>query len=219
MPIVTPIPIDALPPAPQPTDSAPDFNSKSFAMIGALDGFVTQTNAIAVATKSNADSAMGSANDATQAALVASDASAAAVGAAHFKGLWSSMTGALSKPATVKHNGRFWLLLNDLANVALSEPSVTADWTSLDAGRIAQEATANTAMVAGVVYVAKTAGITFTLPATPLTGDFFALQNASSDNVFADFGTTPLKGEVQAGAMRIPKRRGFEITYSGSTYA
>jgi hypothetical protein len=54
---------------------------------------------------------------------------ASVIATANFKGLWSDLTGALSKPASVAHNGLVWLLLNNLADVTASEPSSgNTDW-------------------------------------------------------------------------------------------
>jgi hypothetical protein len=63
----------------------------------------------------------------------ASAAETAAVGAANFKGAWSTLTGALAIPASVSHVGKIWVLLVDLADVTASEPSVTADWLDVSA--------------------------------------------------------------------------------------
>src|SRR5574337_373802 len=73
--IVTPIPIDALPPAPLPTDTPATFDSKSFALLGALAPMVTQTNAIASATQQNTIAAH---EQALAAAEKSSDASGSA---------------------------------------------------------------------------------------------------------------------------------------------
>ncbi len=83
-------------------------------------------------------------------------------------GLWSSLTGALNKPASVFHNGAVWKLLNNLADVTTSQPGVTADWL-VDGGGfpIVQIAVATNA-VPWRTYVI-TAGCPLTLPA--VTGD------------------------------------------------
>ncbi len=47
----------------------------------------------------------------------------AALASANFKGRWSALTGALNVPASVYHNSQYWMLLNNLANVAASEPA------------------------------------------------------------------------------------------------
>lgn len=53
---------------------------------------------------------------------------------ANFAGVWSTLTGPLNKPATVYHAGLFYVLVNNLANVAASEPGVTADWIASGGG-------------------------------------------------------------------------------------
>lgn len=67
--------ITKLPPAPTPTDTTNEFNAKSFAFVAALDGFVTETNALEVVSATSAKSA-------AEDALKASTASIAAVNAA-----------------------------------------------------------------------------------------------------------------------------------------
>lgn len=76
--IVIPAPIDALPPAPSPTDTPSDFDSKSFAHLAAQAGFVDQANASAAATNQNATAAQEQATaSAASAASAASSATAA----------------------------------------------------------------------------------------------------------------------------------------------
>lgn len=50
---------------------------------------------------------------------------------AAFKGKWSDLTGALTTPASVYHDGYYYHLLNNLADVTASEPGVTVDWEML----------------------------------------------------------------------------------------
>lgn len=54
MPIVTPTPIDSLPPAPDPNDRS-TFNQRAYPWSAALDGFTAQTNAAGAATQANAE--------------------------------------------------------------------------------------------------------------------------------------------------------------------
>lgn len=76
-------------------------------MAAELNTFATQANALGV-----------SAND-----LVA------ALAAANFSGEWSGLSGALATPACVLHDGQYWMLLNNLADVTASEPADTnTDW-------------------------------------------------------------------------------------------
>jgi hypothetical protein len=107
--------ITPLPPAPLPSDSTSEFNSKAFAFVAALDPMVTQINAELPTIDA------------------AADASAAAVAAANFKGEWSTLTGALAIPASVSHNGSVWVLTQSLANVTSNEPGVDSPnyWISV----------------------------------------------------------------------------------------
>ncbi|MBH8578794.1 hypothetical protein [Bisbaumannia pacifica] len=84
---------------------------------------VAEIEAAKVAAIEAADNAAASEEGAAE-----SEASARA--AANFKGLWSSLSGPLSPPASVKHAGEFWELLTSLPDVAASEPGVSGDWTS-----------------------------------------------------------------------------------------
>jgi hypothetical protein len=69
----------------------------------------------------------------TSSAGAATIASALSAGLAsvNYEGQWNLLTGPLNTPASVSHSGGTWLLLNNLANVALSEPGVTSDWQRL----------------------------------------------------------------------------------------
>lgn len=78
------------------------------------DAAVSETAAIK-------DQARGYRDDAAISAL-------AAQGSANFKGEWSSLAGALAMPATVRHAGKFWVLLSNVPNVAAAEPGVSAAW-------------------------------------------------------------------------------------------
>jgi hypothetical protein len=193
--IVTPTPIDALPPAPRPTDTPAEFDARSFALLGALDPMVTQANAAIASANTNATAAKEQAdaaalshknavadttaiknaavadttaiknaavadttaiknaavadttaikNDAiTQTGLIRDKAleyrdsaalsASAAQASANFKGDWSALTGALNTPATVRHAGKFWVLLANLANVTTAEPGVSASWAKTGA--------------------------------------------------------------------------------------
>lgn len=88
--------ITKLPPAPTPTDTTAEFNAKSFAFVAALDGFVTEANALEAladnAAKSTAadaemtavasNAAVLAAKSAVADAAIASEKSALAVSAA-----------------------------------------------------------------------------------------------------------------------------------------
>lgn len=80
--IVTPIPIDALPPAPLPTDTPAEFDVKSFALMGALGPMVKQANASIETVNTNATAAQERSATATSAAATATAQADAAQAAA-----------------------------------------------------------------------------------------------------------------------------------------
>ena len=120
---------------------------------------VSETTAIKDAAVSETaaikDQARGYRDDAAISAL-------AAQGSANFKGDWSSLVGALVMPATVRHAGKFWVLLNNVPNVATAEPGVSAAWAKTSAGapliaydsratlRVTSGATGDQALVGGL---------------------------------------------------------------------
>lgn len=114
------MPITALPTPPLPTDTPADFNTKAFALLGALPTFVTEANALEAAVDAGVLSA-----------AIASEVSSVALSSANFKGDWSSLTGPLNIPASVSHNSALWLLEGNLADVTSAEPGVSALWIPL----------------------------------------------------------------------------------------
>lgn len=163
--------------SPWPALGSANYNAEAYAAGTSQPAAFARQGEIAQATHTNAVSANESALAAQQYALDAGNAAAPALAAANFKGLWPGLSGPINKPACVKHNGRFWMLLANLADVTASEPGVSADWTALDSGAaISQQITSSGATVnavAGVVYVFAVADATLVLP-TPgsqLKGD------------------------------------------------
>lgn len=150
--------IDPYPAAPGPSDPGEVFDEKAFEFTQSLDPRRQQMNQVAQfvndtvtqfaqevdqavddATQtavSARDTAVASANTATQAAsdaesdrTAAQEARDAALAVVGFAGKWADLTGALNIPATVFHQGAYWRLLNDLADVTASEPANdNADW-------------------------------------------------------------------------------------------
>lgn len=64
--------ITPLPPAPEPSDTQAQFDTKAFALVAALDQFVTETNATALAVDADAATATAQAGIATTKAAEAS---------------------------------------------------------------------------------------------------------------------------------------------------
>lgn len=166
--------ITALPPAPLPTDNTATFNSKAFALVAALDGFVSETNA--VASQVDLDAAAASASE-IAASIFASQALAsanAANSAANFKGAWSSLTGPIAIPASVSHNSKIWALTESLANIAAETPGVSSKWIGI---------TENLASPSPIGSNTPNAGSFTTLTANEASGPFvrgfFSKENAS----------------------------------------
>lgn len=214
--------ITALPtPVPQRSDPV-NFAARADLFLAALPTFATEANTIASEVNSNAATASSQAGIAVTAANKAADAASQALAAANFKGEWSTLTGALNKPACVKHNGRFWLLLNNLSNVTTSQPGVSADWTSIDAGTpITQVITSNTTAVVGVRYIITGSTLTLTLPTTGLLkGDYIGIRLAvtPTPTQIVDFGSVKLLGQTAAQVYMDVKGFMIDLNYENSTY-
>ena len=214
--------ITALPtPVPQRSDPT-NFAARADLFLAALPTFATETNLVASEVNANASTASSQAGIAVSAANAATDAAAQALAAANFKGEWSTLTGALNKPACVKDNGRFWLLLNNLTNVTTSQPGVSADWTSIDAGTpITQVITSNTTAVVGVRYIIAASTLTLTLPTTGLLkGDYIGIRLAvnPSPTQIVDFGSVKLLGQTAGQVYMDAKGFMIDLNYENSTY-
>ena len=214
--------ITALPtPVPQRSDPT-NFAARADLFLAALPTFATETNLVASEVNANASTASSQAGIAVSAANTATDAASQALAAANFKGEWSTLTGALNKPACVKDNGRFWLLLNNLTNVTTSQPGVSADWTSIDAGTpITQVITSNTTAVVGVRYIIAASTLTLTLPTTGLLkGDYIGIRLAvnPSPTQIVDFGSVKLLGQTADQVYMDAKGFIIDLNYENSTY-
>ena len=147
--------ISELPTPPSRNDSESVFVDRANSFLGALPTFRTEANALGdaveadkIAAAASATAALGHANTASGFADAASGFADNASGfaddaegfvglaqaAANFKGLWSALTGALSKPATVFHSDKYWALNTDLADVTAKEPGVDVEWLELASG-------------------------------------------------------------------------------------
>ena len=138
--------ITALPTPPSRTDPA-NFASRADAFMAALPTFATEANALQTDVNAKQVATAASAAEAAVSLSETKLASQAALDAANFKGYWNTLTGALNKPASVIHSGKFWILLNNLVNVATSQPGVSADWAeSLQDGIVNTQKLADSAV-------------------------------------------------------------------------
>ena len=198
------------------------FNADAYAYGSAMPGVVDGISDLAGNAHTNALSSVESATAAASAAASAADVQAVVLGAANFKGLWSGLTGALSKPATVKDGGRFWLLLDDLADVTAAVPGVSASWTALDTGvSPTQYITSNTTVVPGVRYIIGAPGITLNMTGiTWAKGDYFGVREAIGSGTYTiNFGATKDRtralGSVVITAQYLAYDRAYEDTTRG----
>lgn len=134
--------IAALPSAPLPTDNTATFNTKAFALVAALNAFVTEANATGAAADADAASAFAS-------AIAAGLSEDAAIAAANFKGAWSTLSGALAIPASVSHLSKVWLLTESVADVTAEVPSVSAKWLAASVNFASPDPIGSTTPAAG----------------------------------------------------------------------
>ena len=194
------------PPAPTvpvyPALGSPSFNEDAYAYGSAMPGVSAALGDLAENVAINAQIGHNNAGLASSSAEAAAGAQASALAASNFKGLWAGMAGALNKPACVKHNGRFWLLLSNLANVAASEPGVSSDWTSLDSGtgvtQVISTPSVTVNAVSGVCYVIAATGVTLVYPATgQVKRDYIGIRLAAAPGTQTiDFNGHKFRGQA-----------------------
>lgn len=146
-----------------------------------LNTFGTEANALAVEVGGYKDLALTYSNNAAASATAALTSQNLAAASADFKGAWSSLTGALNKPASVFHNGSFWALLNNLANVTTSTPSVTnTDWQFVSGTRWQDAATTSGVITKNAMLpiVATGSSVDRQIPAGMVAGDFIVVSNS-----------------------------------------
>ena len=178
--------ITALPTPPSRDDPA-NFSARADDFLGALPDFATEANQLATDVNNKAVEVNQDANNAAQSAQTALTAANTAVntalGATAFKGPWSTLTGALNVPATVFHLGQYWILQQNLPNVAAVQPGTDlTKWVPLVAGAapsvvITTDATA----VPGIRYLMASTNITLTFPAVLQKGDYFGVIDLVGD--------------------------------------
>lgn len=167
------------------------------AVIAATNTWSGQANAVAVEVNADSVAAAASAVAAAASSVSASGHAATALtyslnaaGSANFMGAWSSLTGALNKPASVSHTGRVWLLLNNLANVTTSEPGVTADWFAIGAVMVDERGSNTeldaTAMGLIIKYTSGTFAQTFASVSELDTGWYVWLKNDGTGDITLD---------------------------------
>lgn len=115
-------------PTPPSREDPNNFAERADALLAALVTFVTECNATAADINADEISAAASASTATTKAGDAAAARDIAMAAVNYKGLWSSLSGALAIPASAYHSGNIYMLTESVANVALETPGVSSKW-------------------------------------------------------------------------------------------
>lgn len=181
MPVTTPPTIDALPEAPLRNQPGATFNNKAAPFVAALDPMGDQIDAMGVWMEGAANQAETWANAAGVSSVSSAASALSASSITSFKGSWSSLAGALNIPATVLHNGAYWVLLTNLANVASSQPSPSsANWAFASGTRWVT-------VQFGSATLARNSQNSFSVTAAPAditltpftTNDFFVVHNNS----------------------------------------
>jgi hypothetical protein len=103
-------------------DKADQFASEWIDIPPSQNTLSGQVNVIAVEINANASASFTNATESAASAALSQSS-------ANFVGLWSNQTGAANIPYSVEHNDANWQLTNNLADVTLSEPGVTSDWS------------------------------------------------------------------------------------------
>lgn len=181
MPTAPPAAIDAAPTVPSSASPVETFDA-------AYEAFNTwEKNELQPKLGPLVNNVFDNATDAANAATTATNASAAAASArdtafaaANFKGNWSDLAGLLNMPACVRHSGRFWVLLANLADVTAAVPGVSANWAALDAGtgpsQLLSVAGATVNAVVGVRYLLAANNIVLNAPTASIKGDYHGIR-------------------------------------------
>lgn len=179
-----------MPPTLTPAPLSPDRADRATfsARAVALDDFVKNTHIPEVQAAIN--NVYANAVEVANTAQANSVNVALASAAANFKGLWSGLTGALNMPASVYHNGNYWALGANLADVTAATPGVSASWTALNVGLGGAAETTSAAnitltatsfRVQSVTMTASDLYVTLPVATTLPTGsDIFVVKNAGT---------------------------------------
>ncbi len=155
-------------------EAADSATNAELAEISALGSASDAEGSAETATIQAAASGASAADSATSASaalterLSAEDAAAIAMSIANFRGRWGDLTGSLSVPAAVFHDGKYWQLLEDIADVTAEEPPSTV-WADIAVQLTSGLGTA----------INFTASATFTLPDDSAAGAIFIFTKIS----------------------------------------
>lgn len=118
-------------PTPPNRNDPENFDDAGDAFAAWMVVMASQANALAAEVNAMHDSAAVDAATATTKAGEASAARDIAMAAVNYKGIWSSLSGALNIPASAFYSGSIWMLTENVANVATEVPGVSAKWLNV----------------------------------------------------------------------------------------
>ena len=149
--------------------------------------------------------------EAANAAVTCTGLTNVAAAAANYKGLWSTLTGALNMPASVSHNGNYWALNANLADVTAATPGVSASWQPLNigAGGAAETSSAVDVTLTAASYRVQAVAMTaadksVNMPnATTLAtgGEIFVLKNTGALAFCVRDAASTIIGAVDPGQL------------------
>lgn len=174
MSVITPPALTDIPDFPAPADrSAGAYNAKALAFGNHMaNTFNGEVSALAQNVHHNANEA--------------AVASAIALPMANYKGPWSTLTGALAVPASVSHGDYMYMLLENLANVALEVPGASLKWAQVSyEQRLELLSTVNASTAAVVEYAL-----------TVYAADYSAVR-LLAEGVIASAGSNTLNGKLK----------------------
>lgn len=221
MPTAPPAAIDAAPTVPSSASPVETFDAAYEAFNAwEKDELQPKLGPLADNVYANAVDASASASTATSAAADATSARDTAFAAANFKGNWSDLAGPLNMPACVRHSGRFWVLLANLADVTAAVPGVSASWAALDAGTVPSQllsvAGATVNAVVGVRYLLGANNIVLNAPTASIKGDYHGIRRmAGVTGCTWVWGATKVRGGTPGTlSVDVPE---FDLFYEDAT--
>lgn len=115
----------------------------------------------------------------------------AVVSQQNFLGAWSTLTGTVGKGATLWHDGLYWSILDDIADVTLSEPSlINSDYAlTAQAGNYVLVQSPFTLVNSGRYYVLGSDTITIPDPTTLADGQAFDFSRQPNEEPTIFVGT------------------------------